>query len=86
VPSCVRTPGPGLDGWDLPKNYKRLSHPELLYNLRVPNPERTITLKQAFEDGLGVDELFKLTNVSGVCELIYEGGRWPCERALRVLK
>ncbi|KAF5829351.1 hypothetical protein DUNSADRAFT_16196 [Dunaliella salina] len=53
----------GLDGWDLPKNYKRLSHQELLYNLRVPNPERTITLKQAFEDGLTVPELFQLTNI-----------------------
>lgn len=53
----------GLDGWDLPKNFKRLSHAELLYNLRVPNPERTVALKQAFEDGLTVDELFELTKV-----------------------
>jgi carbamoyl-phosphate synthase large subunit len=30
----------GLDGWDLPKNWKRMSRDAMLYKLRVPNPER----------------------------------------------
>jgi hypothetical protein len=30
----------GLDGWALPKGYKRLPKDELLYKMRVPNPDR----------------------------------------------
>ena len=36
----------GLDGWALPRGYKRLPKDQLLYNLRVPNPDRMIYLKQ----------------------------------------
>jgi hypothetical protein len=36
----------GLDGWALPRGYKRLPKDQLLYNLRVPNPDRMIHLKQ----------------------------------------
>jgi len=53
----------GLDGWALPRDYKRLPADQLLYKLRVPNPERIVCLKQAFEDGLGVEELFDLTKM-----------------------
>mmetsp|Transcript_22911 Transcript_22911/g.50216 ORF Transcript_22911/g.50216 Transcript_22911/m.50216 type:complete len:1179 (-) Transcript_22911:261-3797(-) len=53
----------GLDGWELPKNYKRLSKDAMLYKLRVPNPERIVVLRQAFEDGLGVDDLYELTKI-----------------------
>jgi carbamoyl-phosphate synthase large subunit len=53
----------GLDGWSLPKGYKRLPADQLSYKLRVPNPDRMIILKQAFEDGLGVEELFELTKM-----------------------
>jgi carbamoyl-phosphate synthase large subunit len=53
----------GLDGWALPKGYKRLPADQLLYKLRVPNPDRLVFLKQAFEDGLGVEELFDLTKM-----------------------
>jgi len=53
----------GLDGWGLPKNYKRLTKEQMLYKLRVPNPERITVLKQAFEDGLTVDDLMELTNM-----------------------
>ncbi|GFH27132.1 uncharacterized protein HaLaN_25401, partial [Haematococcus lacustris] len=45
----------GLDGWDLPKGFKRLTQDQLTYSLRVPNPERFVHLKQAFEDGMTVD-------------------------------
>lgn len=53
----------GLDGWCLPKNYKRLTKDAMLYKLRVPNPERLVVMKQAFEDGLTVPELFELTKI-----------------------
>jgi carbamoyl-phosphate synthase large subunit len=53
----------GLDGWALPKNYKRMTRDALLYCLRVPNPERLVAMKQAFEDGLTVAELFELTKI-----------------------
>jgi hypothetical protein len=36
----------GLDGWSLPKGYKRLPKDQLYYKLRVPNPDRIIFLKQ----------------------------------------
>ena len=36
---------------------------QLLYKLRVPNPERFVVMRQAFDDGYGVEELFKLTNI-----------------------
>jgi carbamoyl-phosphate synthase large subunit len=35
----------------------------MLYKLRVPNPERFIVMRQAFDEGLGVDELYELTKV-----------------------
>lgn len=53
----------GLDGWDLPKNYKRLPKEELLYKLRVPNPERMVVMKQAFEEGMTVPQLYELTKI-----------------------
>jgi len=53
----------GLDGWALPRGYKRLPKDQLLYNLRVPNPDRMLHLKQAFEEGHSVDELFELTKI-----------------------
>lgn len=36
----------GLDGWALPRGWKRLSHEKLIYNMRVPNPERMLAIKQ----------------------------------------
>lgn len=36
----------GLDGWSLPRNWKRLSTDKLIYNLRVPNPDRMLAIKQ----------------------------------------
>jgi hypothetical protein len=36
----------GLDGWSLPKGYKRLPKDQLYYKLRVPNPDRIIIMKQ----------------------------------------
>jgi carbamoyl-phosphate synthase large subunit len=36
----------GLDGWSLPKGYKRLPKDQLMYKLRVPNPDRMVIMKQ----------------------------------------
>ncbi|KAG1660837.1 hypothetical protein FOA52_008948 [Chlamydomonas sp. UWO 241] len=53
----------GLDGWDLPSNHKRLSREELIFKLRVPNPDRMVILRQAFDDGFTVDQLYELTKI-----------------------
>ena len=53
----------GLDGWDLPKNYKRLPKDQMMYKLRVPNPDRMVVMRQAFEEGLTADDLFELTKI-----------------------
>nr|QKY14860.1 carbamoyl phosphate synthase, small subunit (CARP) [Polytomella parva] len=53
----------GLDGWDLPKGYKRLPKDQLLYKLRVPNPDRIVILNQAMEDGLTNDDIFSMTKI-----------------------
>eukprot|EP00775_Hariotina_reticulata_P009331 gene9331-9495_t len=53
----------GLDGWSLPKNWKHMPKDQLEYALRVPNPDRIIQLKQAFEDGYTIEKLFELTNI-----------------------
>jgi hypothetical protein len=36
----------GLDGWSLPKGYTRLPKDQLMFKLRVPNPDRMIIMKQ----------------------------------------
>ena len=36
---------------------------QMLYKLRVPNPERFVVMRQAFDEGLGVEELFELTKI-----------------------
>ncbi|MEW5307481.1 MAG: hypothetical protein WDW36_009875 [Sanguina aurantia] len=53
----------GHDGWDLPNRYKTLPRDELMYKLRVPNPDRFIILHQAMSDGLSNEELFQLTKI-----------------------
>ena len=36
----------GLDGWSLPRNWKRMTAEKLKYNLRVPGPDRMLVVKQ----------------------------------------
>lgn len=43
---ALRSLETGLDGWSLPKNWKRMTDQQLEYGLRVPNPERMVVLKQ----------------------------------------
>lgn len=53
----------GLDGWSLPKNWKHLPKDQMIYKMRVPNPDRLIVMKQAFEEGMSMDELYELTKI-----------------------
>jgi carbamoyl-phosphate synthase large subunit len=46
VQKALRGMESGLDGWSLPKGYKRLPKDQLMYKLRVPNPERMTIMKQ----------------------------------------
>lgn len=43
---ALRSLETGLDGWSLPKNWKRKTEQQLIYGLRVPNPDRMVVLKQ----------------------------------------
>ena len=43
---ALRSLETGLDGWSLPKNWKRMTEQQLIYGLRVPNPDRMVVLKQ----------------------------------------
>ena len=43
---ALRSLETGLDGWSLPKTWKRMTAQQLEYGLRVPNPERMVVLKQ----------------------------------------
>ncbi len=43
---ALRSLETGLSGWSLPKNWKRKTRQQLEYNLRVPNPERMVYIKQ----------------------------------------
>jgi len=60
---ALRSLETGLDGWSLPKNWKRLPADKLIYNMRVPNPERMVIIKQAFEDGVTQEEIFEYTKI-----------------------
>lgn len=46
LPQAMRGLETGLDGWSLPRNWKRLTPEKLIYNLRVPNPDRMLAIKQ----------------------------------------
>lgn len=43
---ALRSLETGLDGWSLPKNWKRMTDQQLIYGLRVPNPDRMMVMKQ----------------------------------------
>ena len=60
---ALRSLETGLDGWSLPKSWKKLTKQELEYSLRVPNPERVLVLKQAMSDGYSDADLHRLTSI-----------------------
>ena len=43
---ALRSLETGLDGWSLPNNWKRMTDQQLIYGLRVPNPDRMMVMKQ----------------------------------------
>ena len=43
---ALRSLETGCDGWSLPRKWKRMDNQQLVYNLRVPNPERVLVIKQ----------------------------------------
>jgi len=43
---ALRSLETGLAGFSLPPNWKRRTRQELEYNLRVPNPDRMMIIKQ----------------------------------------
>ncbi len=53
----------GLDGWALPRGWKRLDQDAVIFNLRTPNPERMIVIKQAFDDGMTAERVVELTSI-----------------------
>jgi hypothetical protein len=71
----------GLDGWSLPKGYKRLPKDQLYYQLRVPNPDRIIFLKQVCLCGPGISEVCVVQGTIGVSgPLMTNGlGSWSVE-------
>ena len=58
---ALRSLETGLAGWSLPKNWKRKTRQEIEYNLRVPNPERMLIIKQV--------RLCSLTSLNSVVKL-----------------
>ena len=47
----------------MPKSWKQMTKQVLEYNLRVPNPERVLVLKQAMSDGYSDADLHRLTAI-----------------------
>jgi carbamoyl-phosphate synthase large subunit len=43
---ALRSLETGLDGFSLPKNWTRMTDQQLIYGLRVPNPDRMMVMKQ----------------------------------------
>lgn len=55
VQKALRGLETGLDGWDLPKNYKTLPRDQLMYKLRVPNPDRFVIMHQVCSKDMGIE-------------------------------
>ena len=60
---ALRSLETGLCGWSLPRSWKRMTPDKLIYNMRVPGPERMLVIKQAFEEGVTEEEIFEYTNI-----------------------
>ncbi|GMH33535.1 hypothetical protein BSKO_01369 [Bryopsis sp. KO-2023] len=86
---ALRSLETGLDGWSLPKNFKRMDKVSLEHSLRVPNPERIISLKQAFEDGYTAKQIQDLTSMDpwflGQMESLHVTEEWLKQQPLESL-
>lgn len=76
----------GLDGWSLPKGWEMLPRDKLTYRLRVPNPERFVVLKQAYDEGFTDKELFDMTFIDpwwlANLRQLHETEQWMRSKAL----
>ena len=48
---ALRSLETGLAGWSLPPRWKRRTRQQLEYEMRVPNPERMVVIKQVSSAG-----------------------------------
>ena len=60
---AMRSLETGLDGWSLPKNWKTMTQDKVVYNMRVPGPDRMMVIKQAFDDGYTEEEIHEYTKI-----------------------
>ena len=60
---AMRSLETGCNGWALPRSWKRMPQDKLIYNMRVPGPERMLVIKQAFEDGVTEEEIHEYTKI-----------------------
>lgn len=60
---AMRSLETGLDGWSLPPAWKRMPKDKLVYNMRVPNPDRMLVVRQAMEDGVTEEEVYEYTKM-----------------------
>ena len=51
----------GLDGWSLPKGWENHTEEEIEHDLRVPNPERLIMVREAMEKGWSEEQVCQVT-------------------------
>ncbi|RMZ56922.1 hypothetical protein APUTEX25_004984, partial [Auxenochlorella protothecoides] len=86
---ALRSLETGLDGWSLPPNWKRQTPDKLQYNMRVPNPERMVVIKQALEDGLSIEEVHEYTSIDpwflAQLQELHEAETWLKTRTLAQL-
>lgn len=60
---ALRSLETGLDGFSLPRGWKRQSEADLVYNMRVPSPDRMMVIKQAMEDGFTAEQVVEYTQI-----------------------
>lgn len=64
---AMRSLETGLDGWSLPKNWKKRTRQQLEYGMRVPNPDRMLIIKQVCCPPLLVSILSRLRAFFQTC-------------------
>jgi len=60
---ALRSLETGRSGWGCDRSEKLPSLEQIRAGLRTPNPERIFTVRHAMQMGMGVEEIFELTNI-----------------------
>jgi carbamoyl-phosphate synthase large subunit len=60
---ALRSLETGRAGWGCDKQEKLPSLEQIRAGLRTPNPERIFTVRHAMQMGMGIEEVFELTNI-----------------------